>query len=147
MIDVEVLDVKDIIRIVWAISVFKARRVERWFIIVENTKQILNECTNFIRLSFFLQIHSLQVSDHIHNFDQSFVKDVLLSLQVSNKFLHIIDRTFGFDTIDSVLKDSLGLILAEEDLTRDQRWLIANCARNKGDCRCNKKGNENKAEH
>jgi hypothetical protein len=91
------------------------------YITAKDIKEIMNKRTNFITI--FLSVGFLQVSDHVHDIGKSFVKNLLLVLQVSNEIRNVVDRAFGFDALHTMLEDGLSFFLAEKHLTSNQRWL------------------------
>ncbi len=90
------------------------------YLMVEDTKEILNERANFVSLAIILLVNFLQVSNHVHNLDKSLLKNFLLFLQCIDEVVDIINGALRVDTVNAVLEDGLGFIIAEKYLTSDQ---------------------------
>lgn len=89
---------------------------------VENTEHVTNKGTDFVSLAFgSLCVGILQSGDHVHYHVQSLREELLLFLELVDQRGDVIDRTFPFGTFTSLEKDSIRLLVRQENLTSGGR--------------------------
>lgn len=87
----------------------------------KDSKKVLDERSNFIRLALFLLIDVLKVTDGIHDLFQAGFKLVFRVLEDGKQFRDFIEGTFTFDAISGVLEDLFLFRIAQQDMTGSGR--------------------------
>ena len=81
----------------------------------EHTKQILDEFSDLISV-FAVRVDLLQMGYHVHDIDETVVKNDLLLLELLDQIVHLIDGAFTIDAGISFRNDGVGLLLTQKDV-------------------------------
>ena len=81
----------------------------------EDAKQILDEFSDLISV-FAVRVDLLQMGYHVHNIDETVVKNDLLLLEFLDQIVDLIDGAFAVDAGISFRNDGVGLLLTQKDV-------------------------------
>ena len=81
----------------------------------EDAKQILDEFSDLISV-FAVRVDLLQMGYHVHDIDETVVKNDLLLLELLDQIVDLIDGAFAIEAGISFRNDGVGLLLAQKDV-------------------------------
>ena len=81
----------------------------------EDAKQILDEFSDLISV-FAVRVDLLQMGYHVHDIDETVVKNDLLLLELLDQIVDLIDGAFAIDAGISFRNDGVGLLLTQKDV-------------------------------
>lgn len=111
--------VKNVIGGGWALANIarEASGVMLGILVGEDAKQILDEFSDLISV-FAVRVDLLQMGYHVHDIDETIVKNDFLLLELLDKIIDLIDGAFAIEAGISFRNDGVGLLLTEKDVLR-----------------------------